>query len=137
MSIASSHQHIGENIHTVLPLHTPANTMIAISRRMSVHLSYTGVLIRTFTSDDGTAEDLVAAVVSPSNKWLYLVCHKGTLTCYDVSTGKEHKSIAQFGALSSSGSSAQFGLAHHPHKGILAAFSRDGAQKRGILTLWR
>ena len=46
-------------------------------------------------------------------------------------------------ALEESGQGRKFdipeitGLIHHPHKGVVAAFSNDKTQKRGLVTLWK
>jgi len=145
---ASFGQHIGTNIHTILPLHTPSNTFIAVGRMDKAYLlNFTGELLRIYNPSDNSNDsnvssdlDLVTAVISPSNKWLYVVSQKGIMTCFDVSTGKVHKSILDFGIQCTSGAQsviAMTGLVHHPYKGIIGAYSRDPSQKRGLLTLWR
>jgi hypothetical protein len=56
------------NLHSVLSLHTPPETLILVPRCHCAFLvSLAGVVLRTFSVD--TTCVMVAACVSPSNKW--------------------------------------------------------------------
>jgi WD40 repeat-containing protein SMU1 len=101
-------------------------------------------------------EDLfVAACTSPSQKWLYLVTEQGLCHVFEVITGQWERTIREFALESTSRRNSKSdladssshgrkfglpeitGLIHHPHKGIVAAFSNDKTQKRGLVTLWK
>jgi WD40 repeat-containing protein SMU1 len=131
------------NIHTVFSLHTPSNCMMIVPRGSRAFLvTYRGLVVRTFDMD-ASGKVFVAATVSPSNHWLYAVTDTGSCCVFDVQTGAMEKSIREFATQSASNSgdgkriAEVSGLVHHPHKGIVAAFSNDKGQKRGLLTLWK
>ncbi|CAB9499007.1 repeat-containing protein SMU1 [Seminavis robusta] len=129
-------------IHSVLYLHTPADTMIIVPRGKRAFLvNFQGTVLRTF--DDDTGKVFVAATVSPSNHWLYCVTEEGICCVFDIASGKLEKSIRSFGEETTSkskdgGVRAEITqLVHHPQKGILAAFSNNKGQKKGQLVLWK
>jgi len=153
---ASGGDLVSKNIHTILPLHTPANTMIVIPRGPKAYLvTYEGVLLRTFDNDivstksnkrnrndsnEISKDDFVAGVLSPSNAWLYTVTSGGTCICFDVSSGKIEKKILDFGIESTGSEKTSIeisGINHHCHKGILGAYSSSSSLKRGLFTLWK
>jgi len=140
----------GRNIHSVLNLHTPADTMIVVPRGPNAYLmSYTGIILHTYalnsTSDtnaildNNTKVDFVTATVSPTNKWLYAVTDDGSCLCFDVASGKLEKKIQDFGKETTGGkvNIEITGILHHPHKGRLAGYSSSRNQKRGVVTLWK
>lgn len=130
-------------VHTVLPLHTPPDSMVIVPRGKRAFLvDFQGQVLRTF--DDNTASSVfVAATVSPANHWLYCATESGGCCVFDMLTGKLEKTMRSFGEETTSkskegGSVAEIsGLVHHPHRGILAAFSNDKGQKKGTLVLWK
>ncbi len=138
------------NIHTVIHLHTPTNSMVVIPRGPKAYLlTYNGVIVRTFHNDVSLIkdeeksstihDDFVAGVVSPSNKWLYAVTGGGVCICFDLESGKVEKVIRDFG-IKSTGGKINYeitGIVHHPHKGMLGAFSSSSSLKRGLLTIWK
>ena len=139
------------NIHTVINLHTPANSMIIIARGPKAYLvTYTGVILRTYSNDvslvrkkgkesSSCFDDFITGTISPSNKWLYAVTAKGVCMVFDIASGKVEKTIQDFG-IESTGGKANYevtGVVHHPHKGMLGAYSTSSGLKRGLLTLWK
>jgi WD40 repeat-containing protein SMU1 len=129
------------NVHSVLPLHTPNMSMIIVPRGSRAFLSdYRGRIVRTFDVDS-SGKVFVVASVSPSNRWLYAATDSGTCCIFDVQTGSLEKTIRDFASSGTSPSSSAdaelSGLVHHPLKGIVAAFSNDKTQKRGLVTLWK
>jgi WD40 repeat-containing protein SMU1 len=132
-------------VHTVLHLHTPADSMIVVPRGLRAFLvDYHGTVWRTFEDNGSAGKLFVAATVSPSNHWLYCVNEDGVCCIFDIVTGKLEKSIRNFGeetTAKSKDGGAQCAeitaIVHHPHKGILAAFSNDKVQKKGQLVLWK
>ena len=149
----------GRNIHTLLPLHTPANTMIVVPRGPIAYLvTMSGLILRKFenepvlTKDSNNDEqesagmkesaargEFVCATVSSSNKWLYLTTDQGVCIVYDVATGKVEQTISDFGVESTGGKSGieLNGIVHHPLKGMIAAYSSSKVLKKGLLTVWK
>jgi len=136
----------GRSVHTVIPVHTPANCMIIVPRCPRAFLvSRSGVVLRVFERDDTKGRsnaddkaDFVAATVSPSNKWVYVSTEDGLLLCYDVSTGRIERTIRDFAVESSGSDTAEIsGLVHHVHKSLLGGYSNDKGLKRGRLTMWK
>lgn len=130
------------NVHSVIPLHTPSACMIIVPRGRRAFLSdYRGRVVRSFDAD-ASGKVFVAATVSPSNRWLYAVTDAGGCCIFDVQTGALEKTIRDFAQQATSSNDDKklaeiSGLLHHPHKGIVAAFSNDKSQRRGLLTLWK
>jgi len=137
----------GRNIHSVINLHTPTNTMIVCPRGPKAYLmNYAGIILRTYTNEEymnKTLEqtnngDFVAATVSTTNKWLYAVTEDGSCFCFDVSSGKLEKKIQDFGIETTGKDNIEVTeILHHPHKAILAGYSSNKHLKRGLLTLWK
>ena len=132
-------------VHSVLLLHTPAYSMIVVPRGLRAFLVNShGTVLRTFENDVSTGGKVfVAATVSPSNNWLYCVTEGGDCCCFDTVTGRLEKTLRSFAdettSISRDGSTTAeiTSLIHHPHKGVLAAFSNDKGQKKGQLVLWK
>ena len=132
-------------VHSVLLLHTPADSMIIVPRGLRAFLvNFHGTVLRTFENDASTGGKVfVAATVSPSNNWLYCVTEGGDCCCFDIVTGRLEKTLRSFAdetiSKSKDGSTTAeiTTLIHHPHKGVLAAFSNDKGQKKGQLVLWK
>lgn len=130
-----------KSIHTVLHLHSPAQTMIVVPRTDRAYLmSYTGAILRVFTRDDVQNTDFLAASVSPSNQWLYIAADDGKCVVFDVNSGSVEKIVRSFAEECSTRSekaSDITGVLHHPHRGMIGGYSNDKGQKRGVLTLWK
>ena len=132
-------------MHTVLQLHTPANTMILVPRGIRAFLvNEKGIVLQTYQSAD-SAKDIVfvAATVSPSNRSLYAVQENGVCCVFDIKSGAMLQTIPDFGSESTSrpkesGQAAEISaMIYHPHKFIMGAYSNDKGQKRGKLVLWK
>ena len=129
----------GRNIHTVLHLHHPDNTMIVVPRGSKAFLmNYTGAILRIYARKDGiklggaqTGSDFVAATISPSNKWLYIATEDGLCLCFDVSTGVVESTLRI-----KEDNNEITGLVHHPHVGILGSFDNHKSSP-GVLKLWK
>ena len=136
-----------KSIHSVIHLHTPANTMIVVPRCDCAYLmSYSGTILRTYTRDDVQGTEFLAANVSPSNEYLYIAASDGKCVVFDISSGNVDKIIRSFGEECSSGRGGGdgddkvceiSGIVCHPHGGYIGGYSNDKSQKRGILTLWK
>lgn len=144
---------LGRNIHTILPLHTPSNTIVIIPRGPKAFLvTLNGLILKTFENEGiisadndpeskvkGYKGDFVCGTISPTNKWLYLISDGGSCVIYDIGTGAVEHKIADFGFETTDGKQGMeiTLIVHHPREGILAAFSSSTAQKKGVITLWK
>ena len=132
-------------IHSVHPLHTPADSLIVVPRGVRAFLvDYSGTVLQTFQDTTTTANTaatdkvFVASTVSSTNRWLYAVRDDGSCCIFDVTTGELEHTILDFGSHSTSSSSAEVScLIHHGSKDMLAAFSNRKGQKKGKLVLWK
>jgi len=140
----------GPSIHSLIPLHKVPNGFLVVPRGPKAFIvTLDGTIIKSF--DTGEGKVIIAATVSPSNLWFYAVTEDGVCFVFDLVSGKIEQSLRNFSLESTYNSSShtkqQDGNApappeistiiHHPHKGILATFSNDKGQKRGLLTLWK
>lgn len=74
------------------------------------------------------SSEIVAATVSPSHRLLYLA-HEDSVSVFDLQSGDELRKIDM--------DLQAAAMVHHPIKAVLATFSSDTAQKRGLLQLWK
>ncbi len=141
------------SIHTICCLHTPPDSFILVPRGSRAFMvNYHGLVLQTFEDPSAKEAVFVAATVSPSNRWLYAVRDDGVCCVFDLMRqGELETTLRNFATETTTGSSWKdpsttaailssteiTGIVHHPHKGILAAFSSDKNQKRGRLTLWK
>ena len=124
----------GQNIHTVISLHSPPQTLLVVPRGPKAFLlSYTGTVYRIYERNDvqpGSESSIfVAATVSPSNKRLFCATEDGKCVSFDVATGKMEScfDLATEAEIT--------GLLHHPHQGLIASFSSHKGV-RGIVRIW-
>ncbi|KAL7560058.1 hypothetical protein ACA910_016120 [Epithemia clementina (nom. ined.)] len=135
-------------IACIVPLHTPAQSMVVVARSSTaVLVNHSGVVLRIFQDDASShAKSFCAATASPSNRFLFAAKEDGTLSVFDIESGKLEASIYDFGAESTGNESKHDGskgnaeiacLVNHPFRSMIAAFSNDKAQKRGKLVVWK
>lgn len=130
-------------IVTVVPLHTPPNSMIIVPRTTEACLvNYHGYVLKRFRLDKRKDASFLAATVSSTNRTLFVVSDDGVCSIFDVASGDLRKTIDDFGYESSRSSDKDkpveiSAVIAHPHKNILAAFSNDKNQKKGRLVLWK
>ena len=130
------------NVHSLIRLHTPAQSMILVPRGSRAFLvTENGRVVRTYDVADGTTSVFVAACVSPSNQWLYAVTDTGCCHVFDVASGDVHTTIRNFAEESCGRTKSDVpeisSIRHHPTKAIVIAFSNGKGQKKGTLTLWK
>lgn len=81
-------------------------------------MTLSGTVTQTWSS--GRSEEaahFVAAAVAPKGTYLYCLGGDGTLYCFNVSEGRlEHLLTCHDG-------DAAIGVAHHPHRNLLATFA--------------
>ena len=131
----------GRNIHSVLHLHTPENSMIVVPRGLKAYLmNYNGTILKIYERFDKTSRgigsgcDFVSATVSPSNKWLYLATEDGYCLCFQVNTGSIESTLK----IMEDGKENKetIGLIHHPHMGVIASFDNNMSSP-GVIKIWK
>ena len=133
ISISSATADMTNNlpIITVLPMHTPPNTILVVPRSTSLYLvSISGLLVRKFELPDV----ITAACISPSNQWFYAMTEKKDyLYILDMVQGEIKSSlpVEENDEITT--------LIHHPNKPILAYFShhQSNTSKRGMVHFWK
>ena len=131
----------------VVPLHTPAQSMIVVSRSSRALLvNDAGVVLKVYEDKDTVATSLFcAASASPANIFLHAASDDGTLYLFDIESGKLEGTVSEFGSGTAKEAKKESGktaaeitcLLSHPNRNMVAAFSNDKAQKRGQLVVWK
>eukprot|EP00743_Colponemidia_sp_Colp-15_P006630 GILK01007147.1.p1 GENE.GILK01007147.1~~GILK01007147.1.p1 ORF type:complete len:533 (+),score=98.95 GILK01007147.1:39-1601(+) len=113
-------------VHTVLLLPKSTDQFIVANRSSNLLIiNSNGHIVRTFTSGKRDGGDIVACTVSGRGEWIYCAGEDQMLYCFSMTTGRlEHiLKLHDREAL---------GLAHHPHRNLLASVSDDGTMR-----LWK
>jgi WD40 repeat protein len=129
-------------IHGLIPLVGQYSHLIVVPRSSMAYLvNLEGTLLQLFEAETGDA-DFVAATASSSV--VYLTTTKGDCLVFSIRSGKHLKTIRDFSKESTSKTNTDHrsaeisSIIHHPFKpSIVAAFSNDKTQKKGILAVWK
>ena len=80
-------------------------------------------VVKTLTSGKGTGGDFVGACLSPRGEWLNCLGEDGFLYSFAVGPGRldNYLDVIQ--------GKGAIGLAHHPHRNLVATWAIDGAVK--------
>lgn len=99
--------------------------LIVCTRSNSVYCMTTGGTV-TQTWSSGRSEEtahFVAATVSPRGAFLYCLGGDGNVYCFNVQQGRlDH-------LLKAHGEGTAIGLAHHPHRNVLATYADEAELK--------
>lgn len=135
-------QHGCPAVHTVSPIPGEESRMLVVSRSAVAYLvNIEGKVLQEYKAD--TADSIfVAATVT--SKLAYLATAKGDCLVFSIAKGKLLHTIREFALDSTSKTSTDHRMAeivsliHHPSKPtVLAAFSNDKTQKKGVLAVWK
>lgn len=91
-------------------------------------LAMDGEVLRTYkaeTSSGAAVGNFVFCSPSMRNKWLYAVTDKGYILSFSMATGSLESSMQICNGYA-------FGLAHHPHRNLIATYGSDG-----YVRLWK
>jgi WD40 repeat-containing protein SMU1 len=129
-------------IHTLIPVPGDESRMLVVPRSSLAFLvDIQGTVLQVYSADSSETEFLSGAVTSYVT---YLVSSKGECLVYSLRSGKLLKTIKDFSLDSTAKINSGQRIAevsamiHHPFKpSVLAAFSNDKTQKKGILTVWK
>jgi WD40 repeat-containing protein SMU1 len=128
-------------IATVLQVPTAGNQLLVVPRAATAYLLdlEEGTVMQTYQAD---TKDVIFCSATVTPDWVYL-CTTGNDCCvFGVSSGRLEQTIRDFTVDSTSKTTSSnvaeiSQLLHHPFKPILAAFSNDKTQKKGVLTVWK
>jgi len=100
--------------------------LIVCNRSPSVYRMTTrGDVVRVYSSGKDKGADFISTTTSPRGEWLYAVSEDMHLYCFRVDSGElVHRMKVSDKEL--------IGLAHHPHKNLLATYADDGT-----VQLWK
>jgi WD40 repeat-containing protein SMU1 len=108
-------------VHSLLINPVKSDELLVCTRSNAVHsMTVQGSVARSWTS--GKAEDqasFVAATVSPRGSFLYCLATDGNLYCFNTAAGRlDH-------VLEVHKQGTAIGLAHHPHRNLVATFADE------------
>lgn len=129
-------------IHTLMPIPGDESRMLIVPRSSLAFLvDLEGEVLQVYQADNPETEFLSGSVTSFVT---YLVSSKGDCLVYSLRSGKLLKTIRDFALDSTAKTSAEqrtaeiSSIIHHPFRpSLLAAFSNDKTQKKGVLTVWK
>mmetsp|Transcript_42149 Transcript_42149/g.45762 ORF Transcript_42149/g.45762 Transcript_42149/m.45762 type:complete len:660 (-) Transcript_42149:1710-3689(-) len=128
-------------IHSLLMIPGEESRMLMVPRSSTAFLlNLEGALLQVFNTE---SSEFVFLAASVTVFVVYLVSSTGDCLVFSLQTGKLLQTIHNF-ALDSTSKTNEHrtaeisALIHHPFKpSILAAFSNDKTQKKGVLTVWK
>jgi hypothetical protein len=129
-------------IHTLIPVPGDETRMLVVPRSSAAFLvNIQGTVLQVYLADSPEIEFLSGTVTSYVT---YLVSSKGDCLVYSLRSGKLLKTVKEFSIDSTTKTNSSQRIAeisvllHHPVKpSVLAAFSNDKTQKKGVLTVWK
>jgi WD40 repeat-containing protein SMU1 len=125
-------------IHTAIPIPN-SNNLLVVPRSSTAYLvDFEGTVVQRYQAE--TPDHLFCAACV-SHSWVYL-CTVTHCLVYSLAKGTLHKTIRDFGTDSTAKTTGVNAaelthVLHHPFKPLLAAFSNDKTQKKGVLTVWK
>ena len=112
-------------VHTIATVPGDDERIIVCGRAATAHmLTLDGKVAQAYASDNPSC-CFAACTLSPQGTWLYCAGDDHKLYCFSVAAGTLNHTLPVH-------ERDIVGLAHHPHRNLLATYARDGTLK-----LWR
>ncbi|KAG7370744.1 WD40 repeat-containing protein [Nitzschia inconspicua] len=129
-------------IHTLIPIPGDESRMLIVPRSSIAFLvDIEGTVLQIYQADNPETEFLSGTVTSCVT---YLVSSNGDCLVYSLRRGTLLKTIRDFALDSTAKTNTEqrraeiSSMIHHPFKrSLIAAFSNDKTQKKGVLTVWK
>jgi LisH-like dimerisation domain/Anaphase-promoting complex subunit 4 WD40 domain/WD domain, G-beta repeat len=129
-------------IHNVLPIPGEESRMLVVSRSSVAYLvDVDGNVLQLYVAE---SPDTIFVAATVTSTVAYLATAQGDCLVFSIAKGKLIYTVREFALDSTSKTNTDRRLAevsallHHPFKpSILAAFSNDKSQKKGVLTVWK
>eukprot|EP00933_Yihiella_yeosuensis_P041190 TRINITY_DN35611_c0_g1_i1.p1 TRINITY_DN35611_c0_g1~~TRINITY_DN35611_c0_g1_i1.p1 ORF type:complete len:530 (+),score=112.53 TRINITY_DN35611_c0_g1_i1:132-1721(+) len=104
-----------------IALYGDQETIFVCTRTNTILLmNLSGQVLKSFSSGKREKGEFVCMTLSPKGEWLYAVAEDNKLYCFSTQTGN----LEQTTQVNDKGE--VIGMAHHPTRNVLAAFSGDG-----------
>jgi len=117
-------------VHSLLPLPAQPDLFLAVPRSSTAYVvNLQGQVVRSFSSGKKEGGDFVCCTMSPRGKWVYCGAEDGNAYCFDLGHDEAVQLEQTFQVTEKK---EVLGMAHHPHRNIVATFAQDG-----LLRLWR
>jgi WD40 repeat protein len=126
-------------IHTAIPIPN-SNHLLVVPRSSTAYLvDFEGTVVQRYPAE---TPDSIFCAACVSHSWVYLCTATNHCLVYSLAKGTLHTTIRDFGTDSTSKTTGVTAaelthVFHHPFKPLLAAFSNDKTQKKGVLTVWK
>jgi WD40 repeat-containing protein SMU1 len=129
-------------IHSVVQVPGEESRMLVVPRSSTAFLTnLEGIVLQVYNSESPEAVFLAASITA---SLVYLVSSTGNCLVFSLRTGKLFQSIHEFALDTTSKTNNDnrvaeiSALIHHPFKSsVLAGYSNDKTQKKGVLTIWK
>lgn len=120
------------------------NHLLVVARSSTAYLVdlVKGSVVQRYQAPPDKSQDVVFCAAAATADWAYLCTTANDCLVFGVQSGRLEQTIRDFGVDSTTKTTSSHvaeisQLLTHPFKSIVAAFSNDKTQKKGILAVWK